>query len=113
MPTGSGNWGQRENAEAVAKRHALEKLRPNYTSIKSNASFQRTTRAVDGDGKCAVQISVDVSQKRPNNSRLDPPARGESSSAIMPSAGYRACSGEWIMSPVMTASAPGLPTCTE
>jgi hypothetical protein len=39
--------------------------------MKSNASRQRTTRAVYGDGKCAVHISVDVSQKRPNNSRLD------------------------------------------
>jgi hypothetical protein len=49
-----------------------------YASMKSNASCQRTTRAVDGEGKCAVHISVDVSQKRPNNSRLDFPAWAES-----------------------------------
>ena len=78
MPTGAANWGQRETGEAVAKQTCSRKLEPNYTSIKSNASFQRTTRAVDGDGKCDVQISDDVSQKRPNNSRLYTPARGES-----------------------------------
>ena len=51
---------------------------PIYASMKSNASFQRTTRPVDGEGKCAVHISVDVSQKRPNNSRRDFPASAES-----------------------------------
>jgi hypothetical protein len=53
-------------------------LKPNYTSIKSNASFERTTRAVDGDGKCAVHMRVDVSQKRPNKSRRDAAACPES-----------------------------------
>lgn len=49
-----------------------------YPSMMSNASCQRTTRPVEGDGKCAVHIKVDVSQKRPNNSRLDLPACAES-----------------------------------
>ena len=31
-------------------------LQPTYRSIKLNASFQRTTRALDGDEKCAVHI---------------------------------------------------------
>src|ERR1700730_3118764 len=53
-------------------------------SMRSNESGQRTTRAVNGEGKCAVHISVDVSQKRPNNSRLDSPACFELESLITP-----------------------------
>ena len=53
-------------------------VEPPYASTKSNESFQRTTRAVEGEGKCAVHISVDVSQKRPNNWRRDTPAIAES-----------------------------------
>jgi len=49
-----------------------------YRSTISNASRQGTTRPVDGEGKCAVQKSVGVSQKRPNNSRRDCPACPES-----------------------------------
>jgi hypothetical protein len=49
-----------------------------YTSTKSNASRHRTTRAVDGDGRCAVHMTVDVSQKRPNSFRLVSPACAES-----------------------------------
>src|SRR5438270_4815987 len=44
---------------------------PVYTSTISNASRQRTTQPLDGEGKCAVHNSVGVSQKRPNNSRRD------------------------------------------
>jgi hypothetical protein len=59
-------------------KHAPEMLTPIYASMKSNASFQRTTRAIEGEGKCAVHISVEVSQKRPNNFRRDSPASAES-----------------------------------
>jgi len=45
--------------------------------MKSNAFCQRTTRAVDGEGKCAVHIRVELSQKRPNNCRLDSQANAE------------------------------------
>src|SRR5882762_4308296 len=76
-------WSQfvtdQKNAQSLSVvRAALAPRGHHYASIKSNASFQRTTRAVDGEGKCAVHISVDVSQKRPNNSRLETPACAES-----------------------------------
>jgi hypothetical protein len=63
---------------ALPNSHALEKLELIYASMKSKLSRQRTTRALEGEGKCAVHISVDVSQKRLNNSRLDFPASPES-----------------------------------
>ena len=63
-------------------RYATPNCRPvasrSYQSTISNASRQRTTRPVDGEGKCAVQKSVGVSQKRPNSSRRDCPACPES-----------------------------------
>jgi uncharacterized protein YndB with AHSA1/START domain len=37
--------------------------------ILIDALYQRTERPVDGEGKCAVHMSVAVSQKRPNSSR--------------------------------------------
>ena len=49
-----------------------------HAAAKSKASRQRTTRPVDGEGKWAVHMSVEVSQKRPNSSRRDIPACLES-----------------------------------
>ena len=49
-----------------------------HAAAKSNASRQRTTRPVDGEGKCAVHMSVELSQKRPNSSRRDRPACAKS-----------------------------------
>src|SRR5260370_38219703 len=66
VPDPDGSGDDRRN-HAVSDQAATSK---SYASMKSNASCQRTTPAVDGDGKCAVHISVDVSQKRPKNCRL-------------------------------------------
>src|SRR5207244_3842268 len=47
-------------------------------------SPQRVIRPVDGEGKCAMHISVDESQRRPNTFRRDSPACLGSKSARMP-----------------------------
>jgi len=44
-----------------------------HSTLKSNASSRRTMRPLDGEGKCAVHMRVEVSQKRPNSSRRDTP----------------------------------------
>jgi hypothetical protein len=71
-------WRLHRERRRLPNKQASDRPKPIYASIKSNASCQRTTRAVEGEGKCAVHISVDVSQKRPNNSRLELPACAES-----------------------------------
>jgi hypothetical protein len=43
-----------------------------------NPSPQRDMRPMDGEGKCAMHIKVEVSQNRSNTSRLDTPACLES-----------------------------------
>ena|SRR6266436_2706794 len=58
--------------------HCLPSVVPAHAATKSNASRQRTTRPVEGEGKCAVHMRVEVSQKRPNSSRREAPACCES-----------------------------------
>ncbi len=48
-----------------------------YTDSNLNPSPQRFIRPEDGDGKCAVQINVDVSHRQLNSLRRDSPACGE------------------------------------
>ena len=51
-------------------------LTPDFvqSGLKSKASCQRVRRPVEGEGKCAAQMWVEVSQKRPNRERRDRPA---------------------------------------
>jgi hypothetical protein len=49
-----------------------------HAGLKSKASFQRTKRPREGEGKCAVHMMVELSQRLPNSSRRDRPACAES-----------------------------------
>ena len=55
------------------RRCGAARRRDAHSTLKSNASSQRTMRPLDGEGKCAVHMRVEVSQKRPNSSRRDSP----------------------------------------
>ena len=53
--------------------HSLHRLE----NVKPSPHRSDNPRPEDGDGKCAVQINVDVSHRQLNSSRRDAPACGE------------------------------------
>ena len=73
-----GSAGGGPGARCEAGRRPLIKEDSRHVGLKSKESFQRTKRPAEGEGKCAVHIRVEVSQKRPNNSRRERPACAES-----------------------------------
>jgi hypothetical protein len=73
--------GYRDNASREQRRDCRVTTGGNavgQTEANPNPSPQRVIRPDDGDEKCAVQTSVDVSHRSPNNFRRDAPACGES-----------------------------------
>jgi hypothetical protein len=87
-PSFSGDLAGKAPATSAASLEALLSTSPPLSGgidvgccqagLKSKASFQRTKRPREGEGKCAVHMMVELSQRRPNSSRRDCPACVES-----------------------------------